>query len=118
MQWGDSQPGDDGLHHSAGFNVELATEDGVRFKLDPDSALDASEELYALFNAPVAVELDETEILSSSIRPHQVRSMEPLAGPCDLQETSDLTHEQEWAFRAFEYQRHTEYPSPACRSAA
>src|SRR5690625_6782302 len=68
MQWGDPQPGDDGLHHSAGFNVELATEDGVRLKLDPATALAAAEDWSALFNAPLAVELDETEMLSSSIR--------------------------------------------------
>lgn len=112
MQWGDPQPGDDGLHHSAGFNVELATEDGVRFKLDPDSALDASEDLYALFNAPVAVELDETEILSSSIRPLQVRSIEPLAGPYDLQAARDITGQQKWAFIACKFKGNNDEPRP------
>src|SRR5690625_7900947 len=103
MQWGDSQPGDDGLHHSAGFNVELATEDGVRFKLDPDSALDASEDLYALFNAPVAVELDETEILSSSIQPLQVRSIETLAGTLVLLAARDVSGLQKMTFIACEF---------------
>jgi hypothetical protein len=53
LVWGDGEPGSQLAEQ---FLVELVADDGSRYRLDPQAALDAAGDLYALAGKPVAVE--------------------------------------------------------------